>query len=70
MSDADIGHVLGLLFSLFFVAGLPLIPLWGVWADKYSRKAVVIRSALVERWFSWRSPRAERHGSWRSAWFW
>jgi len=48
MSDADIGHVLGLLFSLFFVAGLPLIPLWGVWADKYSRKAVVIRSALVE----------------------
>jgi MFS family permease len=48
MSDADIGHVLGLLFSLFFVAGLPLIPLWGVWADKYSRKAVIIRSALVE----------------------
>jgi len=48
MSEADIGHVLGLLFSLFFVAGLPLIPLWGVWADKYSRKAVVIRSALVE----------------------
>ena len=48
MSDADIGRVLGLLFSLFFVAGLPLIPLWGVWADKYSRKAVVIRSALVE----------------------
>jgi MFS family permease len=48
MSDADIGHVLGLLFALFFVAGLPLIPFWGVWADKYSRKAVVIRSALVE----------------------
>src|SRR5262249_18305249 len=28
--------------------GLPLVPLWGVWADKYSRKAVIVRSALVE----------------------
>ena len=27
---------------------MPLVPLWGVWADKYSRKAVIIRSALVE----------------------
>jgi MFS family permease len=24
------------------------VPLWGVWADKYSRKAVIVRSALVE----------------------
>jgi len=45
---ADIGHYVGLLGSLFFVSGLPFIPLWGVWADKYSRKAVIIRSALVE----------------------
>jgi MFS family permease len=37
-----------LLGSLFFLTGLPLIPLWGVWADKYSRKAVIVRSALVE----------------------
>ena len=28
--------------------GAPLVPLWGVWADKYSRKAVIVRSALVE----------------------
>ena len=27
---------------------MPLVPLWGVWADKYSRKAVIVRSALVE----------------------
>jgi DHA1 family multidrug resistance protein-like MFS transporter len=27
---------------------LPLIPFWGVWADKYSRKAIIVRSALVE----------------------
>jgi MFS family permease len=45
---ADVGHLVGLLGSLFFLFGLPFIPLWGVWADKYSRKAVIIRSALVE----------------------
>ena len=39
---------IGLFSSLVFVVGLPLVPLWGVWADKYSRKAVIIRSALVE----------------------
>lgn len=38
----------GLYGSLVFVLGLPLVPLWGVWADKISRKAVVVRSALVE----------------------
>ena len=48
MSTADIQHFVGLLGALFFLTGLPLIPLWGVWADKYSRKAVIIRSALVE----------------------
>jgi MFS family permease len=46
--SADVGHLVGLLGSLFFLSGLPFIPLWGVWADKYSRKAVIIRSALVE----------------------
>jgi len=44
----DVQHLVGILGSLFFVTGLPIIPLWGVWADKYSRKAVIIRSALVE----------------------
>ncbi len=38
----------GLFGALIFVVGMPLVPLWGVWADKYSRKAVIIRSALVE----------------------
>lgn len=38
----------GVFSSLVFVVGAPLVPLWGVWADKYSRKAVIIRSALVE----------------------
>jgi MFS family permease len=48
MSTPDIERFVGLLGSLFFLSGLPFIPLWGVWADKYSRKAVIIRSALVE----------------------
>lgn len=39
---------IGVFGSLVFVAGLPLVPLWGVWADKYSRKAVIVRSAVVE----------------------
>lgn len=34
--------------SLSWVIGIPLAPFWGVWADRYSRKAVVVRSALVE----------------------
>jgi MFS family permease len=48
LSKPEIAEFVGLLGALFFLSGLPLIPLWGVWADKYSRKAVIIRSALVE----------------------
>ncbi len=48
MSTPDIDRFVGVLGALFFLTGLPLVPLWGVWADKYSRKAVIIRSALVE----------------------
>ncbi len=38
----------GILQSLGFVIGLPLLPLWGVWADRYSRKLIIVRSAYVE----------------------
>lgn len=38
----------GLFGALVFIVGMPLVPLWGVWADKYSRKAVIVRSAIVE----------------------
>ncbi|HLB12983.1 MAG TPA: MFS transporter [Dehalococcoidia bacterium] len=48
LPEAEVPHWVGLLSSLVFVLGLPLVPLWGVWADKYSRKAVIIRSAVVE----------------------
>lgn len=38
----------GILASLGFVLGLPLLPFWGVWADRYSRKVIIVRSAYVE----------------------
>jgi MFS family permease len=44
----DRAAFVGLFSALIFVVGMPLVPLWGVWADRYSRKAVVARSALVE----------------------
>ena len=48
MAGPDRAAFVGLFSSLVFVLGLPLVPLWGVWADKVSRKAVIVRSALVE----------------------
>jgi MFS family permease len=45
---SEIPRWVGALGALVFVFGLPLVPLWGVWADKYSRKVVILRSALVE----------------------
>jgi len=46
--DAERLSFIGLFSALVFVVGMPLVPLWGVWADKYSRKAVIARSAAVE----------------------
>ena len=46
--EADRLPFVGLFGALLFVVGMPLVPLWGVWADKYSRKAVIARSAVVE----------------------
>jgi DHA1 family multidrug resistance protein-like MFS transporter len=48
VAGADRLTFVGLFSSLMFVVGAPLVPLWGVWADKYSRKAIIIRSAIVE----------------------
>jgi MFS family permease len=46
--EAERLQFVGLFGALIFVVGMPLVPLWGVWADKYSRKVVIVRSALVE----------------------
>ena len=48
VAEADRLPFVGLFGSLIFVVGAPFVPLWGIWADKYSRKAVIVRSALVE----------------------
>jgi MFS transporter, DHA1 family, multidrug resistance protein len=34
--------------SLGWVLGLPLAPFWGVLADRYSRKVIIVRSAAIE----------------------
>jgi MFS transporter, DHA1 family, multidrug resistance protein len=44
----DIATWTGVLAALSFVIGLPLLPFWGVWADRYSRKLIIVRSAYVE----------------------
>ena len=46
--EADRLAFIGLFTALIFIVGMPLVPLWGVWADKYSRKAVIVRSCIVE----------------------
>ncbi|HEX6817666.1 MAG TPA: MFS transporter [Ktedonobacterales bacterium] len=38
----------GILAALQFVIGLPLLPFWGIWADRYSRKLIIVRSAYIE----------------------
>jgi MFS transporter, DHA1 family, multidrug resistance protein len=41
--------------SLSWAIGLPLVPIWGVLADRYSRKAIIVRSAVLEGilFFGW-----------------
>lgn len=38
----------GILQALGFVIGIPLLPFWGIWADRYSRKLIIVRSAYIE----------------------
>lgn len=38
----------GIMSALAFVLGLPLLPFWGVWADRFGRKLIIVRSAYVE----------------------
>lgn len=42
------GFWLGILSALPFLIGLPLVPFWGAWAEKYSHKRIIARSAYVE----------------------
>ncbi len=44
VSVADVAKWTGLIVTLSSAAGLPLLPLWGALADRYSRKPIIIRS--------------------------
>ena len=47
VAEADIPFWTGILGGAGFVIGLPLLPFWGVWAERYSRKLVIIRSSYI-----------------------
>ena len=46
--EADVPQAVGFLSMSALLLGLPLVPFWGAWAERYSRKAVIVRSAVVE----------------------
>ena len=48
VAGPDAATTVGLLSSTALLLGLPLVPFWGAWADRYNRKAIIVRSAVVE----------------------
>ena len=45
---AEVPAWTGYLTAAFFLFGLPLVPFWGVWAERYGRIPIIARSAFVE----------------------
>ena len=45
---SDVPAWTGFLNAAFFLFGLPLVPFWGVWAERYGRVLIIARSAFVE----------------------
>ncbi|QQE78075.1 MFS transporter [Alicyclobacillus sp. SO9] len=48
MHTPHVATWVGILSAVTFVTGLPLVPLWGIWAQRFGGKAIIIRSAYVE----------------------
>ena len=48
VSPADVPAWTGYLNAAFFLFGLPLVPFWGVWSERYGRIPIIARSAFVE----------------------
>ncbi len=48
VTGPEAATTVALLSTSALVLGLPLAPFWGAWADRYSRKAIIVRSAAVE----------------------
>ncbi len=46
--EASVARWTAVLLACVFLFGLPLVPFWGAWADKYGRKPIIVRSAIVE----------------------
>lgn len=46
--SAQVPGWIAAMSSLGWILALPLAPFWGVLADRYSRKTVIVRSAVVE----------------------
>lgn len=44
----QISNWTGILGTLGFVLGLPLLPFWGAWAERFGRKPIIVRSSLIE----------------------
>src|SRR6267378_1778870 len=44
----DVPAWTGYLNAAFFLFGLPLVPFWGVWSERYGRVPIIARSAFVE----------------------
>lgn len=45
---AEVPAWTGYLNAAFFLFGLPLVPFWGVWAERFGRIPIIARSAFVE----------------------
>src|SRR6195256_3719744 len=45
---AEVPAWTGYLNAAFSLFGLPLVPFWGVWAERYGRIPIIARSAFVE----------------------
>jgi DHA1 family multidrug resistance protein-like MFS transporter len=48
VSPPEVPAWTGYLNATFFVFGLPLVPFWGVWSERYGRVPIIARSAFVE----------------------
>jgi DHA1 family multidrug resistance protein-like MFS transporter len=47
VAPGDVPRWTGILSSLGFIIGLPMLPFWGVLADRYGRKIIIIRSSVA-----------------------
>ena len=48
MTPSEVGVWTGLLFTINMAIAFPLAPFWGVLAERYSRRALIVRSYLLE----------------------